>query len=168
MKRQRIGCSPTTPISNGRLIETFALWSAEWPQDLNLGLRRQQVSDIFDWCHKNTPQNDRGFYQSMVERFERNSVREACEVRWLLPLMEHVRFGNQDTTLLELTAWELTQYLAIYDYLYLSELLSHCSLDNLLSTIASDEATVLSHPDLRAEQVTPYFRRPADNSFSTG
>ena len=56
---------------------------------------------------------------------------------------------------MKLKPWDLAQYLAIYDYLYISNMLSNTSIDDLLASIARDDVSVLSTPDLRADQVFP-------------
>lgn len=123
------------------------------PDDLNQGIRKRQISDILNWCTENAHENDRDLCLATVQKFEAATHQMQLGDSWFTASDERLSSEGLDTTVLELTAWELTQYLAIYDYLYLLDLLSHRSVEELLAPIAADEVTVLSNPDLRAEQV---------------
>jgi hypothetical protein len=69
--------------------------------------------------------------------------------------MDPITQEEQEKQLLKLKPWDLAQYLAIYDYLYISHMLSNTCLDDLLSSIARDDVSILSTPDLRTDQVFP-------------
>lgn len=140
-------------LANSRLLNTLALWFEMRPDELNQGIRKQQISDILNWCTENAHEDDRDLCRATVQKFEVATYQMELGNSWLIASDERLRSKDLDTPVLELTAWELTQYLAIYDYLYLLDLLSHRSVEELLAPIAADEVTVLSNPDLRAEQV---------------
>jgi len=104
-----------------------------------------------EWCTNNADENDKELCQSVGQLVNTEPVNEASGLCWLIPCDDNPSQG--DISLLDLSPWELTQYLAIYDYLYISEMLSKRSLEELLVSIAPDESTVLSNPGLRADQI---------------
>jgi hypothetical protein len=75
------------------------------------------------------------------------------EFKWIL--RRSFNREKQGKQLLNTNPWDLAQYLAIYDFLYISRILSNRSLDDLLASIARDDVSILSNPDLRADQVFP-------------
>jgi hypothetical protein len=127
------------------------------PQDLSQGMREQQVTDILSWCSKNASPGSHEICECFSTKFQQGSESQLMESCWLLLPSTAISDDDNEGAFLEITPWELTQYLAIFDYLYLTHLLSQSSFDDLVGTIASDEATILSNSNLRAEQVNNFM-----------
>jgi len=131
----------------------LALWQQVQPGDLSN--RRQQICDIATWCIDNAEDDSK--YQCNVVRdtITSDTIQDSNEFNWILKRsVETLNQEEQEKQLLKLKPWDLAQYLAIYDYLYISNMLLNMSLDDLLASIARDDVSVLSTPDLRADQVS--------------
>jgi hypothetical protein len=118
-------------------------------------MRRHQLLDIINWCEQDVGDENMGVYHSLQAHLDTEPVQTAIEGTHLTPIYK-TRHQAQKKTLQNFSPWELAQYFAIYDYLYISHVLEVCSLKELLNTSA-DESTTLSEPDLRAEQVQTMY-----------
>jgi hypothetical protein len=127
------------------------LWQQLQPQDFTSTMRRQQFCDIVQWCTENADNDDKDLCDSVRNTITADELDESRKFRWALSRSINQEDGGR--RLLNLKSWDLAQYLAIYDFLYISHILSNSSLDNLLASIARDDVSVLMNPDLRAEQV---------------
>lgn len=137
-----------------RIIETLALWQHIQPEDLTT--RKQQLYDIVTWCTENADDNYKDLCGSVQHTITTDSSDDSNEFSWILKKStESMNQEEQEKQLLKLKPWDLAQYLAIYDYLYISNMLSNISLDDVLASIARDKVSVLLTPDLRANQVFP-------------
>ena len=137
-----------------RIIETLDLWQRIQPGDLTT--RTQQLCDIVTWCTENLEDDCKDLCNSVRHTIMTDSHDNSNEFNWILKRsMDPINQVEQEKQLLKLKPWDLAQYLAIYDYLFISNMLSNTSLDDLLASIARDDVSVLSTPDLRADQVSP-------------
>jgi len=92
---------------------------------------------------------------SVHDTITSETIQDSKELNWILNTsMDILNQEEQEKQLLKMKPWDLAQYLAIYDYMYISHMLSNRSLDDLLVSIARDDVSVLSTPDLRADQVS--------------
>jgi hypothetical protein len=114
-------------------------------------MRRHQVLDIVNWCEQNAGSEGKCFYHSLQTHLDTEPVQTAIEWTYLTPIYDPQSQGKKNP-LQNVSSWELAQYFAIYDYLYISHVLETCSVEDLLNTSAN-ESTILPEPDLRAEQV---------------
>jgi hypothetical protein len=142
-------------IDTTRIIETLAQWQTIQPQDFSQTMRRQQLCDIVDWCDDHSADDTEDICDSLREAFSIDSIQLNPErgIFWISKPISVEIADDNDRTLVGIKPWDLAQYLGVYDYLYVSHMLSKCPLDDLLSSIAADEFTVSCNPDLRAEQV---------------
>ena len=131
-------------------METLALWRLIQPRDFIPTMRRQQLGDMMKWCAENVEDDGKSLCGSVEEAITTDSPRPVSGANWLL----NKSTGAPDRQLLNVEPWELAQYLSVYDYLYISTLLEDCSLEDLLAPIAKDDVSILTTPDLRADQVT--------------
>ena len=137
-----------------RIVETLALW--EYIQPGNLTTRTQQLCDIITWCTENADDDCKDLCNSIRHTFTTDTSGNSNEFSWILKKsIDPMTQEEQEKQLLKLKPWDLAQYLAIYDYLYISHMLSNTCLDDLLSSIARDDVSILSTPDLRTDQVFP-------------
>lgn len=116
-------------------------------------MRRQQLCDMMRWCAENVEEDGKSLCESVEEAITTNSPRPVSGANWLLNKNMDPPKEDPERQLLNLQPWELAQYLAIYDYLYISGMLEDSSLEDLLAPIAKDEISILTTPDLRTDQV---------------
>lgn len=137
-----------------RIIDTLALWQHVQPGDLKT--RKQQICDIVTWCIEKAEDDRKDLCNSVRHTITTDSSDHSNDFSWIIKKsINPTNQEEQEKQLLKLKPWDLAQYLAIYDYLYISHMLSKTSLDDLLGSIARDDVSVLSTPDLRADQVFP-------------
>jgi hypothetical protein len=130
------------------------LWQHIQPGDLTT--RTRQLCDIITWCTENADDDCKDICNSVRHIFTTDTSDNSNEFSWILKKsMDPITQEEQEKQLLKLKPWDLAQYLAIYDYLYISHMLSNTCLDDLLSSIARDDVSILSTPDLRTDQVFP-------------
>ena len=130
------------------------MWQHIQPEDLTT--RKQQLCDIVAWCTENADDNCKDLCNSVQHTITTDNSDDSNEFSWILKKsIESMNQEEQEKQLLKLKPWDLAQYLAIYDYLYISNMLSNTSLDDVLAPVARDKVSVLSTPDLRANQVSP-------------
>jgi hypothetical protein len=117
-------------------------------------MRRQQLCDIIDWCDDHSADDIEELCDALRDSFAIDGIPwPSREIFWISrPICVEIPDDN-DRTLLGIKPWELAQYLGVYDYFYVSHVLSNSSLDDLLSSISSDVIPIAFNPDLRAEQV---------------
>ena len=133
------------------MTETFAVWLEIQPEDFSQIMRRQQVRDILDWCAEHIDDEGKALCDTLKTHVTSDKYSLSNEMTWLL---KNSNDGNEQwKSLLSVRSWDLAQYLAIFDYIYVSRMLSDTPLEVLLATVAQDDASILSNPDLRAEQV---------------
>jgi hypothetical protein len=119
-------------------------------------MRRQQICDILKWCGENIEADNKEACDSLQESIMSDSIQQSKGVQWLLnKSIGNFKLHEQGRHLLNVKPWDLAQYLAIYDYFYISHMLANASVEDLLAPIARDDVTILSNPDLRTEQVYP-------------
>lgn len=114
-------------------------------------MRRQQLCDIVQWCTENAEDEDKDLCDSVRNTITTDEPEESTEFGWALSRSINQEDGGR--RLLNLKSWDLAQYLAIYDFLYISHILSNSCLDNILASIVRDDVSLLTNPDLRADQV---------------
>ena len=136
-------------------METLALWRLIQPRDFIPTMRRQQLCDMMKWCAENVEDDGKSLCKSVEEAITTNSPRPISGANWLLAKSVAFPKDQPERHLLNLQPWELAHYLAIYDYLYISRMLENSSLEDLLAPIAKDDVSILTTPDLRADQVAP-------------
>lgn len=115
-------------------------------------MRKQQLYDMVQWCTENAGDDFKGLCNSVLDTVT-TETEYTSEFSWILQ-----RTINPETPgrqLLNIKPWDLAQYLAIYDFLYISQMLSNTPVDDLLATIARDDMSILTNPDMRADQVRP-------------
>jgi hypothetical protein len=128
-------------------------------------MRRQQVLDMTRWCVDNTGENHKEHCELLQQLITADPLED---VTWLLEnSTEIIKEGEQRRLLSKMKPWELAQYLAIYDFLYISRMLSKVSLEILLAPIARDDVSIFASPDLRVDQVCPW-RNVTDIRFNIG
>jgi len=141
--------------ANTRIMETLALWRLIQPRDFIPTMRRQQLCDMMKWCAENVEDDGKSLCESVEEAITTNSPRPVSGASWLLAKSIALPKDQPERHLLNLQPWELAQYLAIHDYLYISRMLEDSSLEDLLAPIAKDDVSILTTPELRADQVVP-------------
>lgn len=114
-------------------------------------MRRQQLYDMVQWCSENMDDDCKDLCDSVRDTIFTDMLQDSIEFNWALT--KSIKQEDQAKQLLNMKSWDLAQYLAIYDFLYVSQMLSNTSLDDLLASIARDDVSILSNPDLRADQV---------------
>jgi hypothetical protein len=140
-------------------METLALWRLVQPRDFISTMRRQQLCDMMKWCAENVEEDGKSLCGSVEEAITTNSPRPVSGANWLLnKTIDAPKDAPPERPILNIQPWELAQYLAIYDYLYISRMLEDSSLEDLLAPIARDEVSILTTPNLRADQVYPLCR----------
>lgn len=142
---------------DGRIIETLILWTGIQPEDFNQTMRRQQLHDIVDWSEDNSADDVEDLCDYLRESFSIDSSQPPRSIFWISNPISVELSDDNEMSLWSLRPWELALYLGIYDYFYVSHMLSKCPLDELLSSIAADDATITVNPNLRAEQVEKNF-----------
>jgi hypothetical protein len=117
-------------------------------------MRRQQLCDIIDWCDDHSADDIEELCDALRDSFAIDGTPwPSREIFWISrPICVEIPDDN-DRPLLGIKPWELAQYLGVYDYLYVSHVLSRPSLDDLLSSSSADDALIVFNPNLRAEQV---------------
>jgi hypothetical protein len=150
-----------------RIVETLALWQEIQPQDIGHASRRHQLLDIIDWCTQNTEDQGEKLCESVRTSVNTDMERESSRASWSAS-RDGTRHGEQETALLNLQPWDLAQYLAIYDYLYIVRMVEDAPLDELLCSTAKDVSTTSLNPDLRTEQVNINVLYTIDHSYNTG
>jgi hypothetical protein len=150
-----------------RIVETLALWQEIQPQDIRHASRRPQLLDIIDWCTQNTENEGEELCESARASVNTVMEQESNRASWSAS-RDGARHGEQVTVLLNLQPWDLAQYLAIYDYLYVVRMVEDSPLDELLCSTAKDVSTTSLNPDLRQEQVTINVLYTIDRSYNTG
>ena len=135
------------------IIETLVLWTEIQPEDFNQMMRRQQLHDIIDWSEHHSADDVEDLCDHLRDTFSINSPALPRTIFWISNSSNLKIQEDNERSLLSLRPWELAHYLGIYDYFYVSHMLSKCPLDDLLSSIAADDVKITSNPDLRAEQV---------------
>src|SRR5271170_2142125 len=143
-------------------METLALWRLIQPRDFIPTMRRQQLCDMMKWCAENVEDDGKSLCESVEEAITTNSPRPVSGANWILAKSPALSKDKPERHLLDLQPWELAQYLAIYDYLYISRMLEDSSLEDLLAPIAKDDVSILATPELRADQVAPKVEGPAN------
>ena len=149
-------------------METLALWRLVQPRDFIPTMRRQQLCDIMRWCAENVEDDGKSLCESVEEAITTNSPRPVSGANWLLIKTIDPVKEDPERQLLNIQPWELAQYLAIFDYLYISRMLEDSSLEDLLAPIAKDEISILTTPDLRADQVPLLKMKEANSRSNTG
>jgi hypothetical protein len=120
---------------------------------------QKQIIDILDWCLNNIDESGTELCHSTLEFI--NSRPQSVELSWLSGLDT-----PSEESVLDFSPSEISQYLAIHDYIYLSDILTTRSLDELLSPIASDEGTTTFNPNLRSDQLRYWVTMDILNSSS--
>jgi hypothetical protein len=120
------------------------------PQDFNSTMRRQQIWDILNWCIENIEIEGKEGCGSLQDNILSYVPQDTMEESWLLQRSSSL---DDREPFLDLRPWDLAQYLAVHDYIYISRMLARSSLDILSVSIARDDATILLNPELRAEQI---------------
>jgi hypothetical protein len=117
-------------------------------------MRRQQVFDMTRWCTENIDDSHKEHCDLLQQLITEDPLED---VTWLLKNSTEIIKGDKQTRLVSnMKPWELAQYLAIYDFLYMSRMLSEVPLEVLLAPIARDDVSIFTSPDLRADQVCPW------------
>src|SRR5215471_2474442 len=105
-----------------RIIETLALWQCIQPGDLMT--RKQQLFDIVTWCTENADDVYKDLCNSIGHTITTDTSEDSNEFNWISKKpMNPMNQEEQEKQLLKLKPWDLAQYLAIYDYLYISNML---------------------------------------------
>jgi hypothetical protein len=129
------------------------LWHEIRVEDFSPPVRKQQLHGILNWCIENIDEMDETICTFVEEATTTDTEQISTELSWIFAKSSLSGTGTQDKTLVKMKPWDLAQYLAIYDYIYISRLFSESSLEELLAPIAPDDATIFSNPDLRGKQV---------------
>ena len=150
-----------------RIVETLALWQEIQPQDIRHASHRHQLLDIIDWCTQNTETEGEELCESVRTSVNTDMEQESSRASWLAS-RNGTRHGEQERVLLNLQPWDLAQYLAIYDYLYVFRVVEDSPMDDFLRSTAKDVSTTSLNPDLRPEQVNINVLYTIDHSYNTG
>jgi hypothetical protein len=126
------------------------VWWEIQAQDFESEMRREQISDILSWCGEYIPSEKKEECQSLQHAILAFNPQETEEEIWILQRSMGL---EESGGLLNLNPWDLAHYLAIFDYIYISRILSKSALDDLSISIARDVDSILFNPDLRAEQI---------------
>lgn len=117
-------------------------------------MRRQQVLDMIGWCADNVDGSHKEYCELLQQAITKDPLED---IPWLLGNSMEIHKQKQQTRFLSnMKPWELAHYFAIYDFLYMSRMLSEVSLEVLLAPIAQDDVSIFASPDLRADQVCPW------------
>jgi hypothetical protein len=129
------------------IVETLGLWKEIQPRDFMDTMRRQQLGDILSWCADNAGDKIQDLCDSMREAVITGQERRGL---WSSPMTSRIDISHRDV--LSIKPWDLAQYFGVYDYMYVSRVLSDSSLEDIVARSTNDD-TVSTNPDLRADQV---------------
>jgi len=104
---------------------------------------------MITWCRENLQEDPQNLCDSVQDAIISDSP-NLTQYSWITKTSN---IPNGDQAIINMKPWDLAQYLAIYDFLYVSRILGEVSLNDILSPIARDDMSILSSPDLRADQV---------------
>jgi hypothetical protein len=125
-------------------------------------MRKKQVDDILAWCFHNADEYDKQLCHSTFEFINSENPGQSRELSWPLSGDDDL----SDKTLFNVLPSEISEYLAIYDYFYLSDILSTRSIEELLVPIASENNATTFNPDLRSDQLRYWVTMEILNSSS--
>jgi hypothetical protein len=135
----------TAMFADISIAATFILWLEIQPRDFKETMRRQQTYDIINWCIENADDDMRNICDSVLEKLTMPTTPQS-------PWAPRVTGQGHHSDLFSIKPWDLAQYLAVYDYVYISRILLDSSLEELLSQEVPNNKSI-SYPDLRADQV---------------
>ena len=130
----------------------MSLWQQIQPSDFTSSTRRQQLCDMITWCRENLVEDPQNLCDSVQDAIISDFL-PPTEYDWIIKRTQ----ADQGRQLLTMKPWDLAQYLAIFDFLYISRIFSKGSLEEILAPIARDDISILTNPDLRADQVCSHF-----------
>ena len=143
------------------------MWQQLQPQDFVSATRKQQLYDMINWCTENSSDDRKEFCEALRNSINADIMQNSNGFYWILNRsMVSPNQSEQEKQLLDVKPWDLAQYLGIYDYFYISQIISKSSLDDLMPSIARDDISI-SNPDLRANQVR-FIESVTNGRFNIG
>lgn len=132
-------------------------------------MRKELPHDILSWCKQNVQDADDSGYKALEEAIDAENSAQYSIFEWVsINSYLSKTCKPQELPLVEMKHQDLAQYLAIYDYVYISRLLSQSYLEDFLIPITKDEISGFIEPDTRANQVHSSLRPTNAHRYNAG